>query len=85
MDGNYPWKVSHQSVPNDSVKGMRSECKLPVFRAGGNQVPFYLGIRGNYESHVALPVFPKTPVEKVLVSPAKKVYEGRPSYLFADF
>lgn len=87
MDGNYPYKVNHQSMPNDAVKGMVSEYKLPVFRAGGNQVPYYLGIRGNYKSPVGLPVFQKTPVEKALLkSPVSKLNEDiRPSYLFANF
>jgi hypothetical protein len=86
MDGGYPWKVNHQSVPNDAVKGMVSDCKQPVFRAGGNQVPYYLDIKGNYKSPVGLPVFPKTPVEKALAQQAKKLNEDiRPSYLFAYF
>jgi hypothetical protein len=86
MDGNYPWKVSHQYVPNDEVKGMVSDNKQPVFRAGGNQVPYYLGVKGNYKSPVGLPVLPKTSVEKALIQPVKKLNEdNRPSYLFADF
>jgi len=86
MDGNYPWKVNHQSLPNDAVKGMVSDYKQPIFRSGGNQVPYYLGIQGNYKSPVGLPVFAKTPVEKVLTQQVKKLNEDiRPSYLFADF
>jgi len=86
MDGNYPWKVSHPNVPNSMVKGMLSDNQQPVFRAGGNQVPYYLGIQGNYKSPLGLPVFAKTPVEKVLTQQVKKLNEDiRPSYLFANF
>jgi hypothetical protein len=72
-------------MPNDAVKGMISDNKQPVFRAGGNQVPNYLGIKGNYKSPVGLPVFPKTKVEEVLSQPVKKVTAIIvPSYLYAD-
>ena len=85
MDGNYPYKVNHQNTPNDEIKGMISDYKQPVFRAGGNQVPFYLGIKVNYKSPVGLPVFQKTPVEKALIKPVEKVTAIIvPSYLYAD-
>ena len=85
MDGNYPYKVNHQGVPNDLVKGMRSEYKLPVFRAGGNQVPYYLGVKGNYESPVGLPQQMKTPSQKVQMYEDRKATGIPPSYLYADF
>jgi hypothetical protein len=40
------WKVEHANVHNDIVQ-MRSNTQQPAFRAGGNQVPFFLGVRGN--------------------------------------
>jgi hypothetical protein len=42
----YYYKVDHPNVVND-IPQMRSNTQQPPFRAGGNQVPFFLGVRGN--------------------------------------
>jgi len=42
----YYYKVEHPNVVND-IPQMRSNTQQPAFRAGGNQVPFFLGLRGN--------------------------------------
>jgi len=40
------WKVNNPTTPNNIVQ-MRSGNEQPPFRAGGNQVPFFLGVKGN--------------------------------------
>lgn len=40
------WKQAHQNSPNNIIQ-MRSAAEQPIFRSGGNQVPYVLGIKGN--------------------------------------
>ena len=44
IGGAYSWKVDN---PNRSWNIPQMKSQQPPFRAGGNQVPFYLGIKGN--------------------------------------
>lgn len=86
MDGYYPYKVSHPNVKNDLISGMKSDYKLPAFRAGGNQVPFYLGIKGNYQTSVGLPTIGLTASQKVQKEAKMNLKpELAPSYLYAGF
>jgi hypothetical protein len=44
--GLFHWKVGNPTTSNNIVQ-MRSGNEQPPFRAGGNQVPFFLGVKGN--------------------------------------
>lgn len=86
MDGYYSYKVNHPNVKNDLISGMKSDYKLPTFRAGGNQVPFYLGIKGNYQTPTGLAPISLTASQKVqLDSKMNLKPQLAPSYLYAGF
>ena len=44
VGGAYSWKVAH---PNRSWNIPQMKSQQPPFRAGGNQIPFFLGVKGN--------------------------------------
>ena len=49
VDGNFgmsKWKVGHEHVSNN-IPQMRSAGFQAPFIAGGNQVAYYLGVKGN--------------------------------------
>jgi len=69
MDADYSWKVSHPTQSNNTVQ-MRSLCYQPSFYAGGNQVPFHLGIKGNYPTNIQIR-------KKSQLTPSEKVFKRK--------
>ena len=65
MDGGSSWKMAHPTRSNDTIQ-MKSQCSQPPFYAGGNQVPFYLGIKGNHSISSVKEEDTLTPTEKVM-------------------
>jgi hypothetical protein len=61
---------------NPKGSNMKSLCYQPPFYAGGNQVPFYLGVKGNYDrqSLPAKSVSVLTPTEKVISESGDKKF-----------
>lgn len=47
----YHPKVIHSEEMNSHITPMISGGFQPPFIAGGNQVAYYLGVKGNYPSH----------------------------------
>jgi hypothetical protein len=87
MDGNYTYKVNHPTMKNSLIAGMKSDSEQPTFYAGGSQVPYYLGKRGNTPDSGKLYTFKDTPAEQVAKTQPKFMTKGRfaPSYLSAGF
>jgi hypothetical protein len=51
---SYNPKVSNPTMSND-IPQMRSGDFQPPFYAGGNQTPYYLGLKGNSATSSAMP------------------------------
>jgi hypothetical protein len=47
--GIMQWKVGHKNAPNN-IPQMQSACFQAPFIAGGNQVAYYLGLKGNTDT-----------------------------------
>ena len=57
---------------NSKSSNMKSLCYQPPFYAGGNQVPFYLGVKGKNLSAKSVSVL--TPTEKVISESGDKKF-----------